>query len=55
MVVQTGTRNRRRIAVLIHSMTNAVIFGAGIIAVLNACLHSEPMPTSGFRSWLLRA
>ena len=35
MVVQTGTRNRRRIAVLIYSMTNAVIFGAGIIAVLN--------------------
>ena len=33
--VQTGTRNRRRIAVLIYSMTNAVIFGAGIIAVLN--------------------
>ena len=34
-VVQTGTRNRRRIAVLIYSMTNAVIFGAGLITVLN--------------------
>jgi len=33
--VQTGTRNRWRIAVLIYSMTNAVIFGAGIITVLN--------------------
>lgn len=33
--MQTGTRNRRRIAVLIYSMTNAVIFGAGIITVLN--------------------
>ena len=31
--VQSGTRNRRRIAVLIYSMTNAVIFGAGIITV----------------------
>ena len=29
------TRNRFRIAVLIYSMTNAVIFGAGIITVLN--------------------
>src|SRR5262245_27095789 len=28
-VVQTGMRNRWRIAVLIYSMTNAVIFGAG--------------------------
>ena len=35
IAVQTGTQNRRRIAVLIYSMTNAVIFGAGIIAVLN--------------------
>ena len=34
-MVQPGTRNRLRIAVLIYSMTNAVIFGAGIIAVLN--------------------
>jgi uncharacterized membrane protein len=34
-VVQPGTRNRLRIAALIYSMTNAVIFGAGIIAVLN--------------------
>jgi hypothetical protein len=34
-VVQTGMRNRRRIAALIYSMTNAVIFGAGIITVLN--------------------
>jgi hypothetical protein len=33
--VQSGTRNRRRIAVLIYSMTNAVIFGAGIITVMN--------------------
>ena len=30
-----GTRNRFRIAVLIYSMTNAVIFGAGIVTVLN--------------------
>ena len=34
-MVQPGTRNRLRIALLIYSMTNAVIFGAGIIAVLN--------------------
>src|SRR5215510_9458305 len=34
-VVQTGIRNRWRIAVLIYSMTNAVIFGAGLITVLN--------------------
>ena len=33
--MQPGTRNRLRIAALIYSMTNAVIFGAGIIAVLN--------------------
>ena len=33
--MQVGTRNRLRIAVLIYSMTNAVIFGAGIITVLN--------------------
>ena len=31
----TGNENRLRIAVLIYSMTNAVIFGAGIITVLN--------------------
>jgi hypothetical protein len=34
-VMQPGMRNRFRIAVLIYSMTNAVIFGAGIITVLN--------------------
>src|SRR5262245_55035682 len=34
-VLQTGMRNRWRIAVLIYSMTNAVIFGAGLITVLN--------------------
>ena len=33
--MQPGTRNRLRIAALIYSMTNAVIFGIGIIAVLN--------------------
>jgi uncharacterized membrane protein YhaH (DUF805 family) len=33
--MQPGSRNRFRIAVLIYSMTNAVIFGAGIITVLN--------------------
>jgi len=33
--VQAGMRNRLRIAVLIYSMTNAVIFGAAIITVLN--------------------
>lgn len=33
--MQPGSRNRFIIAVLIYSMTNAVIFGAGIIAVLN--------------------
>ena len=34
-VMQPGMRNRLRIAVLIYSMTNAVIFGAGLITVLN--------------------
>jgi hypothetical protein len=34
-VMQPGMRNRLRIAALIYSMTNAVIFGAGIITVLN--------------------
>ena len=34
-MLQPGTRNRFRIAVLIYSMTNAVIFGAGIVTVLN--------------------
>jgi hypothetical protein len=34
-VLQPGTRNRFRIAVLIYSMTNAIIFGAGIVTVLN--------------------
>ena len=34
-VMQPGMRNRLRIAVLIYSMTNAVIFGTGIITVLN--------------------
>ena len=33
--MQQGTRNRLRIAVLIYSMTNAVLFGAGIVTVLN--------------------
>ena len=33
--MQPGMRNRFRIAVLIYSMTNAVIFGAGLITVLN--------------------
>ena len=33
--MQPGMRNRFRVAVLIYSMTNAVIFGAGIITVLN--------------------
>jgi hypothetical protein len=33
--MQPGRRNRFRIAVLIYSMTNAVIFGAGIVTVLN--------------------
>ena len=33
--VQPGTRNRLRIAALIYSMTNAVVFGAGIITVMN--------------------
>ena len=33
--MQPGMQNRFRIAVLIYSMTNAVIFGAGIITVLN--------------------
>ena len=41
---QPGTRNRTKIAVLIYSMTNAVIFGAGLITVmtvpaLNANAH----------------
>jgi hypothetical protein len=34
-IMEPGTRNRLRIAALIYSMTNAVIFGAGIITVLN--------------------
>ena len=34
-VMQPGMRNQLRIAVLIYSMTNAVIFGAGLITVLN--------------------
>ena len=33
-LVLPGSRNRLRIAVLIYSMTNAVIFGTGLIAVL---------------------
>ena len=33
--MHSGTRNRLRIAILIYSMTNAVIFGVAIIAVLN--------------------
>jgi hypothetical protein len=41
-VLQPGTRNRFRIAVLIYSMTNAVIFGAGIVTVLNVpTLHAN--------------
>ena len=34
-MLQPGVRNRFRIAMLIYSMTNAVIFGAGIVTVLN--------------------
>jgi hypothetical protein len=33
-MLQPGSLNRFRIAVLIYSMTNAVIFGAGLITVL---------------------
>ena len=54
--MQPGMRNRFRIAVLIYSMINAVIFGAGIITVLNVsalrarlrCLRSasDPKQTS---------
>ena len=33
--MQGETKTRLRIAALIYSMTNAVIFGAGIITVLN--------------------
>jgi hypothetical protein len=33
--MQSETKTRLRIAALIYSMTNAVIFGAGIITVLN--------------------
>ena len=33
-VVPPGSRNRLRIAVLIYSMTNAVVFGAGLVTVL---------------------
>jgi hypothetical protein len=32
--MQRVPKNRLRVAVLIYSMTNAVIFGAGLIAVL---------------------
>ena len=59
--MQPGTRNRLRIAVLIYSMTNAVIFGAGIITVLNISTlrdnayiwishsgHSEPYPSRAY-------
>ena len=34
-MLQPGTRNRFRIALLIYSMTNAIIFGAGLVTVLN--------------------
>lgn len=33
--MQSDTKTRLRIAALIYSMTNAVIFGAGIVTVLN--------------------
>lgn len=33
--MQRETKTRLRIAALIYSMTNAVIFGLGIITVLN--------------------
>jgi hypothetical protein len=33
--MQSETKTRLRIAALIYSMTNAVIFGAGIVTVLN--------------------
>lgn len=35
MTMQSDTKTRLRIAALIYSMTNAVIFGAGIVTVLN--------------------
>src|SRR6188768_3013406 len=40
-VVPPGYRNRLRIAVLIYSMTNAVVFGAGLITVLNVSALSK--------------
>jgi hypothetical protein len=33
-MVPPGSRNRLRIAVLIYSMTNAVVFGVGLVTVL---------------------
>ena len=33
--MERETKNRLRIAALIYSMTNAVVFGAGLITVLN--------------------
>ena len=41
---QPGSRNRLRIAVLIYAMTNAVIFGAGLITVLNVPALSADAP-----------
>ena len=42
--MQPGSRNRFRIAVLIYAMTNAVIFGAGLITVLNVPALSADAP-----------
>ena len=33
--MQDGISTRTRIAILIYSMTNAVLFGIGIVTVLN--------------------
>ena len=49
-MLQPGTRNRFRIAVLIYSMTNAVIFGAGIVTVLNVPTLRDNAHI-GFPSW----
>jgi hypothetical protein len=45
--MERETKNRLGIAALIYSMTNAVIFGAGIITVLNL-----PSLRSNARIWI---
>jgi hypothetical protein len=43
--MQDGISTRTRIAILIYSMTNAVLFGIGIVTVLN-------VPSLAARAWI---